>query len=58
VNEISAKLLNAELQLTQMKNTAEQLRGRADEAAALNQKIIDIRQGSCRNVCWGRVIVE
>jgi hypothetical protein len=43
VNEISAKLLNAELQLTQMKNTAEQLRGRADEAAALNQKLNDIR---------------
>ena len=43
MNEISAKLLNAELQLTQMKNTAEQLRGRAEEAAALSQKLADVR---------------
>ncbi len=43
VNEISAKLLNAELQLTQMKNTAEQLRSRAEEAASLNQKLTDLR---------------
>jgi hypothetical protein len=43
VNEISGKLLNAELQLTQMKNTAEQLRGRAEESALLTQKLADLR---------------
>ena len=44
VNELSGKLLKAELQLTQMKNTAEQLRGRAEESALLSQKLADLRQ--------------
>ena len=44
MNDISAKLLNAELQLTQMKNTAEQWRGRAEESTLLTQKLVDLRQ--------------